>query len=163
MTENFETDYASIPNRAGFVNLEIPPSGSYYIVTPSLNDPIFQSAGKFTIAQYAFIDENDLWDNGWKSQNGTPNASNPLATQQNWIDITNDGSWAGPPFNFDQSGGTPGDRARIVANILALTNNSLSVQNAKGVTTKIKGAIVLAGKSTVFDNDTYRGLVPLKN
>ena len=162
-TGSFETD-PSIPNKSGFVNLEIPPSGSYYIVTPSLNDPTFQSAGKFTIAQYAFIDENDLWENGWKSQAGSATAaSNPLATQDDWNKVISNISWTNPPFSFDTSGGTPGDRARIVANILALTDNSFTVQTNENVVPRIQGAIVLAGKSTVFDNDTYRNLVPLKN
>jgi hypothetical protein len=161
-TGSFEAD-PSIPNKSGFVNLEIPPDGHYYIITPSLNNPLFQTPDKFCIAQYAFVDENDLWENGWKCQDGTPGVSNPLATQLDWFEVTNDGSWVGPPFNFDNTGGTPGDRAQIVANILALTNNSLSVQVARGITNKIKGAIVLAGKNTVFDNDTYRNLVPLKN
>jgi hypothetical protein len=161
-TGSFETD-SSIPNKSNFVNLEIPPSGSYYIITPSLNNPLFQSSGKFVIAQYAFVDETDLWENGWKCQRGTPDASDPLATQDNWNKVTTNGSWGGPPFNFDMSGGTPGDRARIVANVLALTNNSSTIQSNEGISPRIKGAIVLAGKSTVFDNDTYRNLVPLKN
>lgn len=161
-TGSFEND-PSIPNKANFVNLELPPDGQYYIITPSLNNPLFQTPDKFCIAQYAFVDETDLWENGWKCQNGTPGVSDPLATQTEWFDITHDGSWSGPPFNFDLSGATPGDRAQIVANILALTNNSLSVQNARGVTNKIKGAIVLAGKTTPFDNSTYKNLVPLKN
>lgn len=163
-TGSFEANYSGIPNSSGFVNLEIPPASHYYIITPSLNNPTFQASGKFTIAQYAFVDENDLWDNGWKSQAGSPTgASDPLATQANWLNIINDNSWSGPPFNFDQSGATPGDRAQIVANVLALTNNSLSIQNSLGVNPIIKGAIVLAGKTTPFDNDTYKNLVPLKN
>jgi hypothetical protein len=161
-TGSFEID-PSIPNKSGFVNLEIPPSGSYYIITPSLNNPLFQSSGKFCIAQYAFVDETDLWENGWKCQRGTPSASDPLATQDNWNKATTNGSWGAPPFNFDISGTTPGDRAQIVANVLALTNNSSTIQSAEGISPRIKGAIVLAGKSTVFDNDAYRNLVPLKN
>lgn len=162
-TGSFEANYSGIPNNNGFVNLEIPPAGRYYIITPSLNDPSFQASGKFTIAQYAFADENDLWDNGWKSQNGLPGFSNPLATQTNWLNVINDNSWNAPPFNFDLSGATPGDRAQVVANVLALTNNSFTVQNANGVNPLIKGAIVLAGKTTPFDNNTYKNLVPLKN
>ena len=161
-TGSFEND-PSIPNKSNFVNLEIPPSGSYYIITPSLNDATFQAAGKFTIAQYAFVDETDLWENGWKCQNGTPGVSDPLATQDNWNKATTNNSWGVPPFNFDTSGATPGDRAQIVANVLALTNNSNTIQSNEGISPRIKGAIVLAGKSTVFDNDTYRNLVPLKN
>ena len=161
-TGSFEND-PSIPNKSSFVNLEIPPSGSYYIITPSLNDATFQAAGKFTIAQYAFVDETDLWENGWKCQNGTPGVSDPLATQDNWNKATTNGSWGAPPFNFDNTGGTPGNRAQIVANVLALTNNSNTIQSSEGISPRIKGAIVLAGKSTVFDNDTYRNLVPLKN
>jgi hypothetical protein len=163
-TGSFETDYAGIPNNNGFVNLEIPGAGRYYIITPSLSDPTFQSSGKFTIAQYAFADENDLWNNGWKSQRGSPiGESNPLATQTNWINTVGDNSWVGPPFNFDPTGGTPGDRAQIVANVLALTTNSATIQNSLGINPLIKGAIVLAGRTTPFDNNTYRNLVPLKN
>jgi hypothetical protein len=161
-TGSFEND-GSIPNKSGFVNLEIPSSGSYYIITPSLNDASFQNPGAFTIAQYAFVDENDLWENGWRCQNGQIGVSNPLATQANWLNIINDNSWNAPPLNFDLSGATPGDRAQIVANVLALTNNSINVQNSVGVNPIVKGAIVLAGLLTPFDNDTYRNLVPLKN
>jgi hypothetical protein len=163
-TGSFEANYSGIPNNNGFVNLEIPPSGSYYIITPSLSDPTFQSAGKFTIAQYAFVDEDDLYFNGWKSQMGSPiGESNPLTTETKWMNVVGDNSWNAPPFNFDLSGATPGNRAQIVANVLALTNNSLTQQGFASVNPKIQGAIVLAGKSTVFDNDTYRNLVPLKN
>jgi hypothetical protein len=161
-TGSFENDLA-IPNRSGFVNLEIPPSGSYYIITPSLNDATFQAAGKFCIAQYAFVDENDLWANGWKCQMGLPGFSDPLTTETKWLNAVNSNTWTAPPFNFDLSGVTPGDRAQVVANLLALTNNSLTVQGTAGINPKIQGAIVLAGKSTVFDNGTYRNLVPLKN
>jgi hypothetical protein len=161
-TGSFETD-PSIPNKSGFVNLEIPPSGSYYIITPTLNDATFQTSGKFCIAQYAFVDEDDLWTNGWKSQIGSVGASNPLTTETKWMNVVGDNSWNAPPFNFDISGATPGDRAQIVANVLALTNNSFTQQNAALVSPRIQGAIVLAGKSTVFDNNTYRNLVPLKN
>ena len=105
-----------------------------------------------------------MWDNGWKIQAGSPiGDSNPITSQTNWLNIINDNSWAGPPFNFDLSGATPGDRAQIVANILALTNNSFTIQTSLGINPRIQGAIVLAGKNTVFDNDTYRNLVPLKN
>jgi hypothetical protein len=161
-TGSFENDLA-IPNRSGFVNLEIPPSGQYYIITPTLNDATFQTPGKFCIAQYAFVDENDLWTNGWKSQIGSVGASNPLTTETKWINVVGDNSWTAPPFSFDNSGVTPGDRAQIVANVLALTTNSFTIQVSLGITQLIKGAIVLAGKATPFDNDTYRNLVPLKN
>lgn len=162
-TASFEADYASIPNRTGFVNLEIPTDVQYYVITPSLNDPSFQSSGKFCIAQYSFADENDLWNNGWKCQNGLPGFSDPLTTETNWKNIRDDNSWKNPPFNFDPTTPTPGDRAQIVANVLALTNNSLTIQNSLGINPKIKGAIVLAGKGTVFNNNTYKNLVPLKN
>jgi hypothetical protein len=147
----------------GYVNLEIPGNGQYYIITPSLNDPSFQNLSTFCIAQYAFADENDLWTNGWKCQMGLPGFSDPLTTATKWLNAVGANSWLGPPFNFDNSGGTPGDRAQIVANVLALTNNSFTAQTAAGVFPLIKGAIVLAGKTTPFDNGTYRNLVPLKN
>lgn len=161
-TSSFEAN-TGIPNRPGFVNLEIPSAGAYYIITPSLNDPTFQSTGKFAIAQYAFVDEDDLWFNGWKCQDGTPGFSDPLTTEAYWLAMTNDPSWQSPPFNFNPVGPTPGDRAQIVANILALTPNSFTIQTSLGITDYIKGAIVLAGKTTPFDNDTYKNLVPLKN
>jgi hypothetical protein len=162
-TGSFETDYGGIPNNTGFVNLELPSTGRYHIITPSLNDASFQNPGAFTIAQYAFTDENDLWENGWRCQNGQIGVSNPLATQTNWLNVVGDNSWNGPPFFFDISGATPGDRAQIVANVLALTINSATIQNSLGVNPRIQGAIVLAGTGTVFDNDTYKNLVPLKN
>jgi hypothetical protein len=161
-TGSFEAD-PSIPNKSSFVNLEIPNAGSYYIITPSLNNPTFQG-NKNVIAQYAFENEDDLWFNGWKSQIGSPiGASDPLTTETKWLQVVGDNSWTGPPFNFDNSGGTPGDRAQIVANVLACTVNSFSEQGFKSVNPKIHGAIVLAGKTTPFDNNTYRNLVPLKN
>lgn len=163
-TGSFEANYSGIPNNSGFVNLEIPGTGRYYIITPSLSDPTFQSAGKFTIAQYAFADEDDLYYNGWKSQMGSPiGGSNPLTTETKWMNVVGDNSWVGPPFNFDPTGGTPGDRAQIVANVLALTTNSFTQQAAALVSPRIQGAIVLAGKTTPFDNNTYKNLVPLKN
>jgi hypothetical protein len=160
-TSSYYSDGA-IPNRDKFVNLEIPPANQYYIVTPSLNNASYQAAGQCVIAQYAFASEDDLWFNGWKSQNGLPGFSDPIATQANWNAVLNDAIWTAPPLSFKNDGSAPGDRAQIVANTLAYTQASQEIQANNSVTPFIKGAIVLAGTGTIFSNSTYRNLVPLK-
>ena len=149
-----------IPDRTKYVELFQPAGDVYYIITPSLNTSSL--ADDLHIAQYAFADEDDLFDNGWKSQRGTTDASNALATEANWFSLVNDSTWTTPPLNFDPSG-TPGDKAKIVANLLAYTETSYQIQNNLGLSGSnlIKGAIVLAGESTPFYNNTYQGLVPL--
>lgn len=149
----------SIPNKGSYVELLQPNGDAYYIITPSLNTSSL--AGGRHIAQYAFADETDLFENGWRAQRGTPDVSDALATSANWDSLVNNGVWLGPPFNF--SFANPGDRAQIVANLLAYTEASYQIQDALGLSgaNLIKGAIVLAGKTTPFANDTYQGLVPL--
>lgn len=158
-TSTFITD-PSLPTKENFVQLTPPPDNQYFIITPSLNNPSLATTGH--IAIYAFADEADLFDNGWRSQRGTSGASNALATEANWNSLTSDSVWTSPPFSFDPSG-TPGDKAKIVANILAYTETSYTLQNTLGLTgaNLIKGAIVVAGGGTPFDNSTYRGIVPL--
>jgi hypothetical protein len=143
----------NIPNKSSYVELIQPSGNEYYIITPSLNTSSL--AGGRHIAQYAFADEDDLFDNGWRSQRGTPDASNALATEANWSSLVNDPTW-GVPAN-------PGDKAQIVANLLAYTETSYQVQNSLGLSGSnlIKGAIVLAGQTTPFGGDTNQGLVPL--
>jgi hypothetical protein len=147
----------TIPNRSSYVELFQPSGDVYYIITPSLNTSSLATGQH--IAQYAFADEDDLFDNGWRSQRGTPDASNALATEANWYDLVNDGTWG----SLGLSPGTPGDKAKIVANLLAYTETSYQVQNSLGLSGSnlIKGAIVLAGKTTPFGGNTNQGLVPL--
>lgn len=149
-----------IPDRSSYVELLQPSGNAYYIITPSLNSSSL-ATGRH-IAQYAFADEDDLFDNGWRSQRGTPDASDALATETNWSSLVNDSAWTDPPLNFDPVV-TPGDKAKIVANLLAYTETSYQVQNTLGLSGSnlIKGAIVLAGKTTPFGGDTNQGLVPL--
>lgn len=151
---------ASIPDRGKFVELILPDGNEYFIITPSLNDPSLQANGVH-IAQYSFVDEDDLFANGWKSQRGTPSTSNPLASEATWNSIVNDVSWQNPPFSFTPA--TPGDKAKIVANVLAYTINSHLIQTNLGLSAAnlLKGAIVLGGRTTLFNNNTYKGLVPL--
>jgi hypothetical protein len=153
-------DTPGILDKEFYVELQTPPDNQYYIITPSLNASGLSTGGH--IAQYSFADEDDLFENGWRSQRGTTDASNALATEANWDSLVNDAIWTGSPFNFNPSG-TPGDKAKIVANILAYTNTSYDLQDALGLTGPniIKGAIVLAGGGTPFANGTYKGLVPL--
>ena len=160
-TSSYYSDGA-IPNRETFVNLEIPPANQYYIVTPSLNNASYQAAGQCVISQYAFANEDDLWFNGWKSQNGLPGFSDPIATQANWTSVLYDPIWGAPPLSFRNDGSVQGDRAQIVANTLAYTQASQEIQSNYGVTPIMKGAIVLAGTGTGFSGGTYRNLVPLK-
>lgn len=150
----------TLPDKSSFVPLIIPQDNQYYIITPSLNASGLASGRH--IAQYAFADETDLFENGWKSQRGTTDASNALATEANWDSLVSDSIWLDPPFNFDPTS-TPGDKAKIVANLLAYTETSYTIQNALGLTgaNLIKGAIVLAGSNTPFDNTTFKNLVPI--
>ena len=150
----------NIPNDERFVELMLPTGDQYFIVTPSLNNPSFQANGVH-IAQYAFVDEDDLFNNGWKVQRGTPSLSDPLASQADWSNLINDPSWLAPPFNLNLA--NPGDKAQIVANLLALTSNSYTIQTNLGLSASniIKGAIVLGGEGTMFNDSTFKGLVPL--
>ena len=147
----------NIPNRSSYVELHQPSGNEYYIITPSLNTSSL--AGGRHIAQYAFADEDDLFDNGWRSQRGTPDASDALATEANWYSLVNDGTWGSLGLNP----ANPGDKTKIVANLLAYTETSYQVQNSLGLSGSnlIKGAIVLAGKTTPFGGNTNQGLVPL--
>jgi hypothetical protein len=161
----YTTDSASIATAAPgvtFTSLNEPAGNAYYIVTPSLNDSTF-AAGSH-IVQYAFTDEDDLFQNGWKSQRGLPNSSNPLASEGTWVTLINNISWTQPPFSFNLA--TPGDKARIVANILAYTENSYTIQNTLGLSggNLVKGAVVLGGDTTPFSitgEPLYAGIVPL--
>jgi len=161
----YATDSASIAAIAPtvtFTSLNEPAGNAYYVVTPSLNDPIV-AAGSH-IVQYAFADEDDLFQNGWKSQRGLPSSSNPLSAEGTWVTITNHISWTQPPFSFNLA--TPGDKAKIVANILAYTENSYTIQNTLALTPSnlVKGAVVLGGASTPFSitgEPLYAGIVPL--
>jgi hypothetical protein len=156
-SSTWSNDQGIIPDGDKYVELFQPEGNDYYIITPSLNTSSL--AGGRHIAQYAFADEDDLFDNGWKSQRGTPDASNALATEANWYSLVNDGTWG----SLGLSPGTPGDKAKIVANLLAYTETSYQVQNTLGLSGSnlIKGAIVLAGKTTPFGDGTNQGLVPL--
>ena len=147
----------NIPNKSSYVELIQPSGNEYYIITPSLNTSSL--AGGRHIAQYAFADEDDLFDNGWRSQRGTPDASDALATEANWYSLVNDGTWGSLGLNP----ANPGDKTKIVANLLAYTETSYQVQNSLGLSGSnlIKGAIVLAGKTTPFGGNTNQGLVPL--
>jgi len=161
----YATDSASIAAIAPtvtFTSLNEPAGNAYYVVTPSLNDPTV-AAGSH-IVQYAFADEDDLFQNGWKSQRGLPSSSNPLSAEGTWVTITNHISWTQPPFSFNLA--TPGDKAKIVANILAYTENSYTIQNTLALTPSnlVKGAVVLGGASTPFSitgEPLYAGIVPL--
>ena len=146
-----------IPNPGSYVELLQPSGSAYYIITPSLNTSSL--AGGRHIAQYAFADEDDLFDNGWRSQRGTPDASDALATETNWDNLVNDGNWGSLGLNP----ANPGDKAKIVANLLAYTETSYQLQNNYGLSGSnlIKGAIVLAGPTTPFGGGTNQGLVPL--
>ena len=147
----------NIPNKSSYVELIQPSGNEYYIITPSLNTSSL--AGGRHIAQYAFADEDDLFDNGWRSQRGTPDASDALATEANWYSLVNDGTWGSLGLNP----ANPGDKTKIVANLLAYTETSYQVQNSLGLSGSnlIKGAIVLVGKTTPFGGNTNQGLVPL--
>jgi hypothetical protein len=131
-------------------------------LTPSLNDATIANSSH--IVQYAFTDEDDLFQNGWKAQRGLPGNSSPVATQATWTTLINNISWTQPPFSFSLA--TTGDKARIVANILAYTENSYTIQNTLGLSpgNLVKGAVVLGGATTPFTitgEPLYAGIVPL--
>ena len=161
----YATDSASIAAAApgvDFVTLDEPAGNAYHIITPSLNDPTVTTSSH--IVQYAFADENDLFQNGWKAQRGLPSNSSPLAAEGTWVTLINSISWTQAPFNFNLA--TPGDKARIVANILAYTENSYTIQNTLGLSpgNLVKGAVVLGGATTPFTitgEPFYAGIVPL--
>jgi len=159
---SYSTDSASIASAAPgieFTPLLQPSGDSYYIITPSLNN--VSLAGTSHIVQYSFADEDDLFQNGWRAQRGLPGASDALASAGVWSSLINSPSWTNPPFNFSLA--TPGDKAKIVANILAYTENSYTLQNALGLSgaNLIKGAIVMGGDTTPFNGVTFEGIVPL--
>ena len=159
---SYSTDSASIASAAPgieFTPLLQPSGDSYYIITPSLNN--VSLAGTSHIVQYSFADEDDLFQNGWRAQRGLPGASDALASAGVWSSLINSPSWTNPPFSFSLA--TPGDKAKIVANILAYTENSYTLQNALGLSgaNLIKGAIVMGGDTTPFNGVTFEGIVPL--
>ena len=159
---SYSTDSASIASAVPgieFTPLLQPSGDSYYIITPSLNN--VSLAGTSHIVQYSFADEDDLFQNGWRAQRGLPGASDALASAGVWSSLINSPSWTNPPFNFSLA--TPGDKAKIVANILAYTENSYTLQNALGLSgaNLIKGAIVMGGDTTPFNGVTFEGIVPL--
>jgi hypothetical protein len=159
---SYSADSASIASVAPgieFTPLTQPSGNSYYILTPSLNDASL--AGTSHIVQYSFADEDDLFQNGWRAQRGLPGASDSLTTEGIWAGLINSPSWVNPPFNFNLA--TAGDKAKIVANILAYTENSYTIQNTLGLSgaNLIKGAVVMGGDTTPFNGITFEGIVPL--
>jgi hypothetical protein len=144
-----------------FMDLDIPTeNGSYRIVTPgtTLGDQ-FQSSNNTDgiITQYHFSSENDLWENGWKIQRGVPFASSALSTFNTWKSFQV--AAAGWGINL----GVAGNRAIAVATLLGYTIKSKGVQDSLGLSSNdmIRGAIVLAGAGTPFDDTNYRNLVPM--
>lgn len=142
-----------------FCTLNIPTeAGSYRIVTPgtTLENQYQSSINKDGIVtQYHFTSETDLWENGWKAQRGLPTKSDALATFNIWKSMQA-ASWG---LNTE----VPGNKAIIVASFLAYTTRSKLIQDTLGLsnTNMVKGAIVLAGPSTPFDDANYRNLVPI--
>ena len=161
---SYTADSASIATAAPtveFTTLNQPTGNEYYVITPSLNDPTL-TAGTY-IVQYYFTDEDELFQNAWRSQRGTPSAADPLTTQATWASLINSITWTQPPFNFNIA--TPGDKAKIVANILAYTETSHTLQIALGLSAAnlIKGAVVIGGETTPFDGQPlWGGIVPLQ-
>ena len=156
---NFTSDYAAL-NTAGlnpnlFTEIQIPSTGQYYIITPSLESAVGPT--QQYVVQYAFADEDDLYNNAWRIQiHGS--TTDPITTQATWVSLTVAGGWNLAPYNLDPVG-TPGDKAKIVASILGYTPKSIALQAA--VNPKIKGAMVVAGAGTPFDNISYNNIVPL--
>jgi len=151
-------DDLSIPNKTNYVQLNVPQAGYYRVVTPTLNNSSLQLG--YHIAQYDFEDINDLWTNGWKVQQGNASGGSPaLISEAEWNNIKNDGDWAplGNPADEDV-------KAKIVAAILGCTPTAYSIATTKrglAVSAVPKGAILLGGDPTLWDNTTYRGMVPL--
>ena len=155
---NFASDYAAL-NTAGlnpnlFTEIQIPSAGQYYVITPSL-ESVVGSTQQYVV-QYAFTDEDDLYNNAWRIQ-AHGSATDPITTEATWISLTVGGGWTIAPYNLNLA--TTGDKAKIVASILGYTPKSITLQSA--INPKVKGAMVVAGAGTPFDNISYNNIVPL--
>jgi hypothetical protein len=155
---NFASDYSAL-NSAGlnpnlFTEIQIPSSGQYYVITPSLESAVGPT--QQYVVQYAFVDEDDLYNNAWRIQ-AHGSTTDPITTEATWISLTVGGGWTLAPYNLNLA--TTGDKAKIVASILGYTPKSITLQAA--INPKVKGAMVVAGAGTPFDNISYNNIVPL--
>jgi hypothetical protein len=147
---------------SSFVSVAIPAPDYYYVVTPSLEDPTLQTSNH--IVQYSFTDENDLYQNGWKVLDGKSGSADPLISPGVWNQLINAPVWTNPsPAGFGLSLVTPGDKAKIVASILSYSSASADLQTFYSVAPSdiVKGALVIGGENTPFDNSNNKGFVPI--
>ncbi len=147
---------------SSFVSVATPAPDYYYVVTPSLEDPTLQTSNH--IVQYSFTDENDLYQNGWKVLDGKSGSADPLISPGVWNQLINAPVWTNPsPAGFGLSLVTPGDKAKIVASILSYSSASADLQTFYSVAPSdiVKGALVIGGENTPFDNSNNKGFVPI--
>ena len=160
---------SSIPGRGGYYSLQLPnngTTGSYFVVTPTLNNPGY--AASQSIAVYAFTDIDDLWDNGYRISNSkTDGTHNPVTTKARWDNTKNNAAW-GAGTGWDPNSGDPTTALRskeqIVSAMFANTNIASQIQtSALGIPTaeQLHGAVVVAGEGSGYDNPTWRGIIPI--
>ena len=84
---------SSVPGRGGYYSLQLPnngTTGSYFVVTPTLNESGY--ALSQSIAIYAFEDIDDLWDNGYRiADSNTSGLNTPVTTKTRWDNTKNNG------------------------------------------------------------------------
>lgn len=159
----------TVPGKGeGWYSLEMPDqSDAYYVVTPTLNEAGYVNSE--SIAIYAFADIDDLWDNGWRISNSqTANQSIPVTTSASWTATKNYGgggsAWGG---GFSPYDGNPTvalrSKEQIVQAMFACTNVASQIQTALGISfpNQLHGAVVIAGSGSVYDNDTWKGVIPI--
>jgi hypothetical protein len=160
---------SSIPGRGGYYSLQLPnngTTGSYFVVTPTLNNPGY--AASQSIAVYAFTDIDDLWDNGYRISNSkTDGTHNPVTTKARWDNTKNNAAW-GAGTGWDPNSGDPTTALRskeqIVSAMFANTNIASQIQTSLlGIPTaeQLHGAVVVAGEGSGYDNPTWRGIIPI--
>lgn len=170
VTPDVLVDDSSLPIRDGFVNLELPAGGGvtdYLVLTPSLLGPT--QTGNF-VAQYAFADIDDLFDNGWRVQNADDGA--PITTQTVWQNMVSSSIWR-DTYGMDKDDGNPNTatkaKEQIVSCILAFTPgaNDVWVNGGVGTTNtnlRPKGALLVSkGVGEGLDSNNYRGIVPFND
>ena len=160
---------SSIPGRGGYYSLQLPnngTTGSYFVVTPTLNNPGY--AASQSIAVYAFTDIDDLWDNGYRISNSkTDGTHNPVTTKARWDNTKNNAAW-GAGTGWDPNSGDPTTALRskeqIVSAMFANTTISSQIQTSLlgiPVAEQLHGAVVVAGEGSGYDNPTWRGIIPI--
>lgn len=158
---------ASIPGKGGYYTLGLPGNqDEYFVVTPTLNDPGF--ANSQSIAVYSFRDINELWDNGYRiADSNVAGLNTPVTTKARWDNTKNNGAWTGGTgWNPNDPDPTIAKRSKeqIVAAMFANTTIANQIQTSTlGIPSaeQLHGAIVVGGQGSFYDNNTWKGIVPI--